>query len=104
MHVTNVIPRYIVHHNSFVEGVKSEKSILPPLLLPSQIAGIKATILEYGCCVLGRGNRESWSLPDTGGRHRGGHGGRSLVASLSEIRILRVMIQLSHSRTLNVML
>ena len=59
--------------NPLVEGVKTENSILPPLLPPSQVVGVKATILEYGRRILGRGNRESWGLMDTGGCDCGGH-------------------------------
>ena len=74
MHVTDVISGYIVHHDPLVEGMESENPILPPFLLPSQIVGVKATILEYGCCILGGGNRKDWGLTDTGGCDRGGHG------------------------------
>ena len=74
MHITDIISGYIVHHDPLVEGMKSENSILPPLLLPSQIVGVKATILENRCCILGGRNGEDRGLTDTGGCDRGGHG------------------------------
>lgn len=59
---------------------------MPPLLLSSHVVGIKTTVLEYRCCILGGGNGESRCGTDAGGCDRGGHGWRILFPSLLGIR------------------
>lgn len=67
--VAHVVTGDIVYHDAFVEGVVSEKTILPALGFASHVIGVEAAEADHRCGVLGRGDVH------TGGTSWGGHFG-----------------------------
>lgn len=52
MRVTDVVPQKIIDHNTLVEGVKAEVTILPALGFAADIMGVEAAEFDYGGSVL----------------------------------------------------
>ena len=45
--ISNEVSAVVINHDAFVEGVVFESSILPPLLLPSQVTGEETYVFDH---------------------------------------------------------
>ncbi len=71
MRVANEVSRHMLDHDTLVERVIAEESILPAFRLASHIMGVQTVELKHGCRIrrLRHGERRHASAI-----HGGGHG------------------------------